>query len=211
VRLAGLDMTRQKPRTLIFDLGGVLVDVRPREMLQRLAREAGCTPEQLEAVLLDPQLLHPLELGHTTPEQYFQRLTARVPLRLAFQEFIQAWNSILSENASHTQMFQRLSSRYTVVVLTNTNVLHDQFIRRSWPVLERAHHWIASYQVGLRKPDPAIFQLALQQAQAEPASTVYVDDVQEHIQSARHLGVGAIQFTEPMCLADELRAVGVQW
>jgi len=199
------------PRTLIFDLGGVLVDVRPREMLQRLAREAGCTPEQLETILLDPQLLHPLELGHLTPEQYFQRLTARVPLRLAFQEFVQAWNSILSENASHMQMFQQLSDRYTVVVLTNTNIVHDQFIRQTWPVFERAHHWIASYEVGLRKPDLAIFRLALQQANAEPASTVYVDDLEEHVQSARRLGVSAIRFTEPMRLADELRVLGVEW
>lgn len=198
-------------RTLIFDLGGVLVDVDSRTIFTRLAHDTGWSLADIERALLDPVLLHPLELGQVTPEQYFQEVSARLPLRWTYEQFVDAWNGILSENQAATVLLERLRARYTIGVITNTNVLHDRYIRETWPIFTRTHHWVASCQVGLRKPDPAIFRLALRQANAEPASTVYVDDVEEHVQSARRLGMSAIRCIAQTRLADELRALGVEW
>lgn len=194
---------------VIFDLGGVLVHMKPALMIRRLAAETGQTVEVLERVLVDPALLEQLELGRMTPRQYFDQLARRLKLSWSFEEFVAAWNGILSENTDTTGLLQRLWDRYTILVLTNTNILHDEHIRRTWPVFDRVHHWLASYQIGLRKPEPQIYELALRTAQTPPHSAIYIDDVEEHVLVARGMGLTAVHFTDGKMLEEDLRQAGL--
>ncbi len=194
---------------VIFDLGGVLVHVKPALMVRRLAEETGQTVEVLERVLVDPPLLEQLELGRMTPRQYFDQLVQRLKLSWSFEEFVAAWNGILSENTDTTWLLQRLLDRYTILVLTNTNILHDEHIRRTWPVFDRVHHWLASYQIGLRKPEPQIYELALRKAQTPPHAAIYIDDIEGHVLTARRMGLTAVHFTDGKMLEEDLRQAGL--
>ena len=196
---------------VIFDLGGVLVRVEPQRMLRALAQETGQPVEQIERIMTDPSLMESFELGRISPTQFFAALNTRVRTSWTFDQFVSAWNSILSENARTSWLLERLHARYTLLVLTNTNALHDDHIRHSWPVFRHADHWIASHRVGLRKPDAQIYRLALRQADVSPEATVYIDDMAEHVTAARRLGVRAIHMADGICLEDELRAAGLSF
>ena len=144
-------------RLVIFDLGGVLVRREPRKAIERLAQETGKPVEACEQILGDRKLIEAFELGQVSPKQFFERVRAPLGLGWSFEQFASAWNSILTENTDTTWILQRLRSRYRLAVISNTNVLHDEYIRKNWPVFEQLHDWIVSYQVGMLKPDPRIY------------------------------------------------------
>ena len=196
-------------RLIIFDLGGVLVRLERHKLLEAVARETKRPLEDLEQLVVHSHLIEQFELGRIGPTQFFVQLKESLKLSWTFDRFVTAWNSILSENPETTWMLQRLRERYTLLALSNTDVLHDEYIRRTWPVFGQMHHWIASYQVGLRKPEPQIYELALRRAEASPHAAVYIDDTEECVETARALGLIAIHCAPGLPLEQELRAAGV--
>ena len=195
-------------KLVIFDLGGVLVNVDPRRAVERVARETGRSPEAVERVFHDPALLEPFELGRLEPRAYFDRVRERLGVAWDFEEFVMEWNGMLSEHTRRSRLLAGLRDRYRLLILTNTNALHGECLRR-WPVFRAAHYWIASHEVGLRKPDPQIYRAALQRAEVDAPSAVYVDDLDANVASARRLGIASIHCTDGMQLEDALRAAGV--
>jgi putative hydrolase of the HAD superfamily len=194
---------------VIFDLGGVLVRLDSSRMLKQLSQETGKSEEQLKQIVTDPALLEPFELGRVGPQHFFEQFSRRLNLSWSFDEFVTAWNSILSENPETTWLLHRLRERYTLAVLSNTDTLHDEYVRRSFPIFSHIRHWIVSYQVGLRKPEPQIYELALRRANVPPHAAVYVDDTEEFVMAARRLGLTAVHFTDGLKLEQELHAVGL--
>ena len=64
---------------------------------------------------------------------------------------------------------------------------------------------VISAEVGIMKPDPRIFQYALEQLDVAPAEAVFVDDVIENVEAARAFGMHAIHFTTPRQAISELK------
>lgn len=196
-------------RLVIFDVGGVLVRLEPRRFIDKLAQDAGRSAEEISRVAVAPKLIESFELGRLSPKQFLEYLKRHVGVSWGFEEFVAAWNSILSENTDTTWLLQRLRERYILLAMSNTDVLHHEYILQTWPVFAHVHHWVASYQVGSRKPEPEIYQVALRQADVPPYAAVFIDDLERHVAMARRLGLTAIHFTDGLALERELRAVGV--
>ena len=197
-------------KLVMFDLGGVLVQIAPEKFLAKVAEATGKPAESLKPSLDDQKLIEALELGHINPRKFYEQVKGRTGVDWAYEQFVKAWNSIIvDENKETTWILERLRARYKLLVLTNTDPLHDTHIRNTWPVFNFIPHWVASYVVGFRKPDPRIFELALREADAQPRETVYIDDMAEHIETARHLGIPAIHFVDGLVLERELQALGV--
>jgi putative hydrolase of the HAD superfamily len=98
---------------------------------------------------------------------------------------------------------------YTLAVVSNTMRTPGATLRKllqQFRVLDRFRHLTFSDEVGVRKPDPAIFALTLEAVEAEPAAAVHVgDDAVLDVQGARAAGMRVIQVT-----ASSLRALGAQ-
>ena len=197
-------------KLVMFDLGGVLVKIAPQRFLAKVAEATGQSVESLTPSLEDQKLIESLELGSLNPRKFYEQIKARTGVGWTYEQFVAAWNSIIvDENTETTWVLERLRTRYKLLVLTNTDPLHEMHIRNTWPVFTFIPHWVASYVVGFRKPDPRIFELALAEADVPPRETVYIDDLAEHIETARHLGIPAIHFTDGLVLERELQALGV--
>ena len=196
-------------RLVIFDVGGVLVRLEPQRFIQKLAGESGKSVEEITRIAIAPTMIESLELGRLGPKQFLEHLKEQLGIGWSFEEFTTAWNGILSENTDTTWLLQRMHERYQLLAMSNTNVLHHEHILRTWPAFSHLHHWVASYQVGYRKPEPEIYQFALRQADVPPHAAVFVDDLEGHVAMARRLGLTAIHFTDGLELERELRAVGL--
>jgi len=64
---------------------------------------------------------------------------------------------------------------------------------------------VISAEVGLVKPDPRIYQLALERLGVHPKESVFLDDVLVNVEAARSVGMSAIQFTQPEKTLEELK------
>jgi glucose-1-phosphatase len=196
-------------RLVIFDLGGVLVKVDTSRILRFICERSSSSPEEVKKILNDPGLLNPIQIGQLSPKQFYEKLKKRLGFSFNFEQFALNWNGILSENTDTTWVLERLRQRYNIGVLSNTNVMHDEYIKNTWPVFNHVHYWVASYTVGLMKPEPQIYQLMLKQADVQPHEAVYVDDVEEFVVAARRLGITSVHFTDGLELERELRNAGL--
>ena len=193
---------------MIFDLGGVIVESDAEGLIKQVCQQVGREVEAVRRAVYDDDLIL-FELGQISPEAYYDRLSERLELRWSYEEFVAAWNRTLTEKPEVIKILQRLRTRYTIAALTNTNRLHLDYLQSTMPSLGIFEHWIASCDVGLRKPDPKIYKLALQRAGAAPSASVYVDDRPELVQAGGAVGLTAIRFEDGRQLEAELSALGV--
>ncbi len=138
-----------KVELVIFDLGGVLIRRDPGKVTAQMAKACGCDPKKIDQVINDPALVEAFELGRVTAPELFAQVKQRLTLNgMTFEQFVVAWNAILDEDQKTTWVIDRLRHRYKLAVLSNTNILHDEHIRATWPVFSWIHHLIAAYKGG---------------------------------------------------------------
>lgn len=196
-------------RAVLVDLGGVVVDVESDRMVHQMAQLIGRTFEEVQQAVYHEELLLPFELGRISPRMYYDGLRARLPLPWTYDQFVQIWNGIFRENRAVTALLARLRGQCKLLALSNTNALHLQHLREQFPSLAVIEEWVASCEVGCRKPDPAIYRLALARAGVPPEAAVYIDDRPELVEAGQRVGLRAIRFERSEQLARELRAAGI--
>lgn len=195
---------------VISDLGGVVVDFNADRLVHQVSALLGRSFEEVQATIYHDELLLPFELGQIEPQAYYEGLKARLQLSWTYTQFVRAWNDIFTENREVTQLLRRLHSQYRLVALSNTNTLHITHIKSSISSLDFFDDWITSCEVGLRKPDPEIYLVALRRAGVTtPQAAIYIDDRPELVEAGRAVGLTAIRCESSAQLERDLRALGL--
>ena len=194
---------------VIFDLGGVVVEVESDRLVHQVAQLVGRSFEEVQKAVYHDELLLPFELGRINAKVYYEGLKKQLKLRWTYEQFVRAWNGIFTENVEVTSIMQRLRKRHRLAALSNTNELHLEYIKAAIPSLSVIQEWIASCDVGLRKPDPKIYLLALERTGVRPGQAVYVDDRPELVDAGRSIGLVGIRFENGRQLEQDLQAVGL--
>ena len=104
---------------------------------------------------------------------------------------------------------KRTAARVPTYLLSNTNALHIDFIRERYEFPKLVRGAILSHEVGLRKPDPAIYRKALALSETRAEETVFVDDLQPNVDAAAKLGMIAIRFKDAKSLRSRFEALGL--
>lgn len=84
--------------------------------------------------------------------------------------------------------------RFNILLLSNTDPVHINFIDRNFPFVKLLKKRVLSYKVRLNKPQKKIFQYALQKYKLDPGKTLLIDDVKENVRVSEALGMKAIHY-----------------
>ncbi|WP_420429892.1 HAD family hydrolase [Kordiimonas sp.] len=196
-------------KSVLFDIGNVFVEWDPRLLYSQLIHDQAELERFLsEVVTLEWHTEH--DRGRPFAEGV-RILSAKFP---EYEDLIQAfderWNDTIGPVFTGTvDVLERLSEQGTPCYgLTN-------FSAEKWPLFCREYAFtdlfggvVVSGAEGLVKPDPRIFQLAIDRFTLDPESTVYIDDRLENVQAAEHMGMIGHHFTDADKLAADLRAKG---
>lgn len=193
---------------VICDLGGVVVHFDTDRVIHQVSQLVQRSFEEVQRVVYDKALLLPFELGRIRPQDYYQGLKTALAIPWSYEQFARIWNDIFSENGDVVWMINRLRERYRLLALTNTNELHLAYLKAHIPALSCFERIIASCDVGLRKPDPQIYFLALKEAGVRPDETVYIDDRPELVDAGRSVGLIGIRYESGPQLEHDLRQLG---
>jgi putative hydrolase of the HAD superfamily len=193
---------------ILCDLGGVVVHVEAERIIHQMSQLMNRPFEDVHRAVYEDGLLVPFELGRIAPKTYYDGLARVFGLRWSFEQFARAWNDLLRENEETISLMRRLAARCRLFALSNTNVLHLDHMR-ALRSLDFFDGWVASCDVGLRKPDPQIYQVALERSGAAPGEAIYIDDRPELVEAGREAGLTAIRFEHAQQLARDLAALGV--
>ncbi len=198
-------------RTLIFDLGRVIVPFDFRRGYEAMSRRCGLPPRRCARGWPPTGWCAPSKAagwgaGFPPPRQ--QLLETDVN----FEEFREIWFSIfLPEILISDELFEKLHENYRLVLLSNTNPLHFGMIRERYPVLRHFDAFVLSYEAGAMKPEERIYAAAVEAARCAPAGCFFTDDIPEFVEAARRFGIDAVVFEGQPALERELRRRGVRW
>jgi 2-haloacid dehalogenase len=194
---------RPRPTAVVFDLGGVLIDWDPRYLYRSLLPDDDAIEEFLQEVSFR-EWNEALDRGRDWDEATAW-LAARHPSRASLIEaYRDRWEESLgAPDAPVVAILDELhAAGVPLHALSNWSDRTFQVARHRFPFLERFEGIVISGQVGLAKPDAAIFEHLLDRFELEPTRTVFIDDQPANVEAAAALGITAIRFTD----ADALRA-----
>lgn len=200
-------------RTIIFDLGKVLIPFDWQRGYQALAAHSPYPPEEIRARIKATDLFDSFERGKMQPEEVAKQITEMLHLNgLSFPQFREVWSSIfLPETLLPDEMLGSLHQRYRLLLLSNTDAIHYGWVVEKYPILRHFDEAVLSFEVGSRKPEPAIYQAAIERAGCAPGEIFFTDDLEANVEGARRMGIDAVTFQNRAQLEQELHARGVRW
>jgi HAD superfamily hydrolase (TIGR01509 family) len=197
-------------RAVLFDWGGVFEALPDEAHFARWERRLALEPGTLREVLWG-EAWRQLEAGAMTNDGFQQYVADRLGLPdvEAALCFLKEFYADDRFNPEVVTAVRALRGRYKIALLTNSLPGQDSLIRERFglDVYSEFDVYVNSAYVGLRKPDPAIFHLALDQLEVAPQQAVFLDDSLRNVDSARQLGIHTIQFVDPVTSLAELEAL----
>jgi 2-haloacid dehalogenase len=196
--------------TVVFDLGGVLVDWNPRYLYRRLFDDEAA----MERFLAEVCSSHWNELqdaGRPWREAIAVLSTEHPQHAGLIAAYRERWDEMLrGPIAASVAILDELRAR-GVPLYALTNWSHETFplARRRYRFMEAFLGIVVSGEERLIKPDPAIFQRLLSRYGLDPARTVYIDDAPRNVEAAARLGMHALHFRDAATLRDELCRAGL--
>lgn len=197
-------------RSILFDLGNVLVPFDIQRGYQQLSRASGLPEEEVAVRIRESGLYEVYESGQIETDSFLDEFTKVLGYRSSIDEFREVWNSIFfPHTATSEELVVDLKSRYRLVLLSNTNDLHFHWLRERYPILNHFDAYTLSYQVGAMKPSERIYAAAVENAQCKPEECFFTDDIERYVEAARSFGIDAEQFVGEEKLREHLRNRGM--
>lgn len=198
-------------RWFVFDLGNVLVKLAYEKVIERICSDARCNRDELIAVMEEPGGYRDLERGAVDFDEFFEFVRERIGYVADIKTFRAVWSDFFDGPVEGIEeLLERVRERYLVAFLSNSNEVHEEIIPREFTVLFRPTDlFVFSHRFQCAKPDPEIYQRALEMINAEPHEVVYVDDLYENVVAARNLGMTAFHFQTSVQLAKQLEGAGL--
>lgn len=203
-------MNASKPRILLFDLGGVLVDIDFDRALRAWQPLSRLSFEELKRRFRFDEAYERHERGEITAPEYFDHLAALLELDADHPRIEQGWNSIfISEIGETIAAIRAARARLPCYAFTNTNAAHRAYWSRMFPAVSSSLDGIfASYEIGLRKPEQRAFAHVGRALGVPLASIMFFDDSPENVEGAARAGLQAVHVRSPADVAAALRAIG---
>lgn len=176
-----------RPRVLLFDLGGVLVDWRGLRELQRIS---GLEAAEVRRRFVASDALRRYETGRCDRRTFAQAFVAEWRLGLSCEAFLALYAEWLGGPLPGVrEALARLRGRYRLACLSNTNELHWPMMMRDMGLADSLDHCFASHLLQAAKPDPQIFRLVLERLGTGPDEVIFFDDGRDNLAAAESLGI----------------------
>jgi epoxide hydrolase-like predicted phosphatase len=195
-------------RAVILDIGGVLEHTPPTGHTAAWEAELGLQPGQLDQRMLD--VWRGGSIGTLTEEEVHAALVERLGLSPADLERFMAgvWEEYLGTlNAELTAWFAGLRPRYRTGIVSNSFVGAREKERERYGFEDITDTIVYSHEVGVAKPDPAIYLMACERLDVAPAEAVFLDDREPAVEGARAVGMSAVLFRDNAQAIAEIEAL----
>ncbi|MBK8209911.1 MAG: HAD family phosphatase [Rhodospirillales bacterium] len=195
---------------VIFDVGGVLIDWNPRHLYRKLFNEDAAM-ERFLAEVCTPAWNHRQDAGRSWAEGTAE-LVARWPEHEALiRAFDARWEEMVPGLLAQTVALVRMLASRGVKLYCLTNFSAEKFplVRRRFDFFEVFDGIVVSGEVGLAKPDPAIFRHLLNRFALPADGCLFIDDMPANVAAASTVGIAAHLFRSADALAIELRQRGL--
>ena len=190
----------------LFDLGNTLIKLAYERVLANICRNASTSRDELIEILEAAGGYRDMERGAVTFPEFYEFIADRSGYRGSLRDFHEVWSDFFDGTLPGVEeLLQRVRAKYRVGFLSNSNEVHAELIpRRFSGLFQKDDRFIFSHRFRVAKPDPEIFQRALEVLGTTAPQVVYVDDLIENVLAARSVGMRAFQYIDTPSLTKQL-------
>jgi 2-haloacid dehalogenase len=203
----------RRVRTVIFDLGGVLIDWNPRYLYRKLFVDDEPGMERFLAKVTTAAWNHSLDAGKSFAEGVAELIAKHPAERERIEAYHSRWIETISGPILGTvEILEDLAERKVpLYAITNWAAETFDIVRRdpAYAFLDLFREIYVSGSLRMAKPEPAIFHHALGRIGGEASDCLFIDDVEKNIRAAAALGITVHHFTSPEGLAADLQQRGL--
>ncbi len=191
-----------KITTIIFDLGGVILNLDQDRTLRAFKR-LGADLDLMNDV---STVFKVFETGRISADDFRNAIITHLKGNVTAAQVDDAWNAMLLDlPVERLTMLENLRKKYRVFLLSNTNSIHidafNLYLKQHHPNL----NWFGlfdkvyySYQIGLRKPDTNIYEFVLNENNLKPHECLFIDDMKANLNGANNIGLHTIWAKNPL-------------
>lgn len=186
-----------KYKNIIFDLGGVLLNIDYMLAVKAFSDLGLGDFETVFSIANQKQLFDEYEKGQITSVDFRTKLKTFGKNTIDDLTINKSWNSMLLDlPQERLDLLMRVKQTHRIFLLSNTNEIHidsfNSYLQNKFNIADLSGYFekiYLSYLVGMRKPDAEIFELVLSENKLDPNETIFIDDSIQHIEGAKKLGI----------------------
>jgi glucose-1-phosphatase len=199
-------LSSQEPQALLFDFGGVLIEIDFDRVFARWAELAGVSTEHVKQRFDHGEPYQRHERGEIDARAFFQSLRATLGIDLSDADFEDGWQQVFGPEIEATvALLPRLAQRIPIHLFSNTNPMHFAYWEQRYAkALAPVDRWFISCRMGVRKPERAAFERVSRELGMPLGNLLFFDDTLANVEGARAAGVPTVWVQSP---ADVERAV----
>ena len=193
----------KKISAIIFDLGGVLLDLNQDLTLRAFAR-LGMNLDEMDR---HSSVFRDFETGRTNADHFRQTLQSLSKKTLSAEVIDHAWNAMLLDMpAERFSMLESLRKNFRVYLLSNTNSIHVDCLHAYMEKEHNITNWRGlfdkvyySHEIGRRKPNKDVYEYVLADTGCKAGECLFIDDSKPNLHGAEQLGICTMWATKPLC------------
>jgi putative hydrolase of the HAD superfamily len=201
------NMIEKKNFSAVFwDIGGVIVRTHDWSGRSRWEKQIGLHPHELERIVFSGAMGKKASVGQASSDDVWTWVLDHLGLpesdRHSLQRDFFDGDKVDEELVT---FIRGLRTVYLTGVISNAWSETRSWLENEWRIADAFDQIVISAEVGVAKPDPRIFHLALKGLEVTPKESVFIDDFDANVKAAREIGIHSILFRDPEQAISELR------
>jgi glucose-1-phosphatase len=189
---------RNEIRAVLFDVGGVLVELSGLAILLSWLGHR-VTAEQVRTLWLNSATVRSFETGRIEATAFAEQMLKELNLPVSREEFLrELYTRDQRVLPGAVELVGRIPQNYICATLCNTNALQWPNLMKQADLIRAFDHHFASHLIGKIKPDEEAFQHVLAAIDCEGPETLFLDDNQLNVRAAKRVGIIAFHVHGPM-------------
>lgn len=197
-------------KNIIFDLGGVIINIDVIRTAQAFAKMTGKPLDEVQERIAALNIFYKYEVGELNDESFRELIRGFLEVEINDAEIDKAWNTLLLDiPKERIELLTQLKTKYRLFMLSNTNFIHykevENILQKNCglssfsEIFEKIY---LSYEINYCKPDKQTYEYVLNDKKLLAEDTLFIDDNLSNIEAASLLGINTIHLQPPDTILD---------
>jgi len=196
-----------KIKVIVFDLGNVLIYFDYGRLKFNLNKiETGLGDRFIKKYYENYHVHQQYEKWELNNDEFLKIMLEWCENKIDAEAFKHIYADLFTENTEATKLLAKLKDNYQLVLLSNTNFIHQKYGWAQFGFLKYFDKFILSHEVGAIKPEDKIYKAVENFTNQLPECHLFIDDIEEYVNGAKKRGWKGIQFVANEKLLSDLKS-----
>lgn len=199
-----------KIKVIVFDLGNVLIHFdygRIKATLNNI--DFGLGDRFIKKYYDNYHIHQKFEKWELTNNEFVEIMLDWCENKIDSETFMKIYSDLFTENTEITALLPKLKEKYQLILLSNTNFIHQKYGWEKYDFLKYFDKLVLSHEVGAIKPEEKIYKAVENYTNQLPENHLFIDDIKDYVNGAKNLGWNGIQFVSNEKLLLDLKSYNI--